>query len=149
MTLPLIVPLVIGAVFLTGTVVSLGAKLLFVARAESAQATYAGSSEHTGGNHGGQFLYPEFRFRSRDGSEHVVKSKAGSTDQPYAEGETVRVFYDPHRPEQAVLDNFWTLWAGSAFLAIFALFFTGLPLLIFFLQPKNGTALSVQADSGA
>ena len=40
------------------------------------------------------------------------------------------MFYDPARPDRALLDSFWTLWVGAAFMATFGVMFTGLPLLV-------------------
>ena len=40
------------------------------------------------------------------------------------------MFYDPDRPERALLGSFWTLWAAAVFLAIPGIMFTGLPLLV-------------------
>jgi hypothetical protein len=54
----------------------------------------------------------------------VSKSAMHARIAPYAVGATVPVFYDPHHPERAVLDNRgasdWWYWctAGVGFLAL-------------------------------
>lgn len=48
----------------------------------------------------------------------TVTSASGSTSQPYAPGDTVRVRYDPARPERAMIVSFWTLWAAPTVLAV-------------------------------
>ena len=88
-----------------------------------------GNVAHSGGNHGGTFLYPRFAFRPGLGKPvQFVISPSGSTDQPHADGDTVWVHYDPAHPDQAAISSFWTLWAGPAFFAVFGIGFTALPL---------------------
>ena len=130
---PIAIPLAIGVVFLIGAAVVVAPTIAFLTRAKVANAAYVGSVAHSGGSHGGTFLYPRFRFRlSPGGSAVTITSTSGSTDQSYADGDTVRVRYDPAYPEHAVIVSFWTLWAGPVFLAVLGLGFIapGLTVLI-------------------
>lgn len=89
-------------------------------------ATYVGDVERTRGLNGGTFVYPRFRFRAEDGSMHEATSTAGATQESYAEGDTVRIRYDPARPDRAVVWTFWTIMAGPLFCTVFILGF-GVP----------------------
>ena len=129
---PIAVPLAIGLLFLVAAVALAGSTLVMLARTTATNAAYVGRVAHSGGSHGGTFLYPRFAFRSGPGKPvQFVTSASGSTAQPYADGETVRVHYDPAHPDKAVISSFWSLWslwAGPAFLAVFGFGFTALPL---------------------
>ena len=126
---PIAIPLAIGLLFLIAAAATAGSTVVMLARSKATNAVYVGSVAHSGGSHGGTFLYPRFAFRPGPGEQlQLVTSTSGSTAQPYADGETVRVHYDPAHPEKAVISSFWTLWAGPAVLAVFGMGFTVLPL---------------------
>ena len=98
-----------------------GREAAFVFHASKAAAIFKGAVAHSGGNHGGTFLYPRFRFSTGDGQTVEFTSRFGSTDQPYRDGQTDFVLYDPREPNQAVLDHFWILWGGTVVLAMVTL----------------------------
>jgi Protein of unknown function (DUF3592) len=131
--IPIAIPFVVGLMFLAATAVSFVSTARFLVGATTTRASFAGSRVRTGGNHGGAFHYPQFSFRTADGRDVTFTAKSGSTDQPYLDGQRVTVVYDPARPEQAELYSFWSLWAGTLFLAAFALPFTGIPAVVFVL----------------
>ncbi len=112
---------IIGAIsffLLCLTVLVGGRQAAFVFRASKATATFDGAIARTGGNHGGTFLYPQFKFVTKDGQAVEMTSKIGSTDQPYDDGQKDSVLYDPQHPSQAVLDHFWILWAPTVVLGL-------------------------------
>jgi hypothetical protein len=133
---PAIVILCIGLLFLAATVASLIPTLLFLGHATAAQATFAGSVARPGGRSGSTFYYPRFAFRTLDGQERTLTSSSGSTDQPYQRGQRVTVYYDPQQPDRSTVASFWTLWAGTTFLASFAGMFTGIPALLLLLDAR-------------
>ncbi len=125
-TVPLAVVFGVGLILFVVWLAVLVPTLAFVSSATSAEGVYRGSEARIGGLHGGTFLHPQVRFVTPDGRVVDVVAKSGSTDQPYSDGQRLRVLYDPAHPEHARLDSFFELWAGPVFLAPFAL----LPLLI-------------------
>ena len=93
--------------------------LVFVSRARPVEATYVGSVARAGGDHGGTFLYPQFRFTTADGHDLTFTSRSGSTDQPFGEAQKLRVLYNPSQPWQARRDSLLDLWAAPLFLSLF------------------------------
>ncbi|HEY3848891.1 MAG TPA: DUF3592 domain-containing protein [Acetobacteraceae bacterium] len=121
---------IIGLPFLAGAAVTLVQRVMFVMGSTKAEATYTGSVDEIGGNHGGTFLHPQLRFTTSDGQVVSITSSFGSTGQPYGDGEKVPVLYDPRHPEHAEVESFM-LWLPPLFLAPFGLLFCGIPALIF------------------
>ena len=122
----LAVPLVIGLLFAVAAMATFVRTALFVAGAARTDATFVGSVSRAGGRSGGTFLYPQFRFTTDRGQVVTMTSSSGSTEQPYADGETAPVLYDPSHPERAELDTYM-VWIVPLFLAPFALVFTLVP----------------------
>jgi hypothetical protein len=133
----LAVPFVIGLIFAIATIVTFAQAAIFVAGAVRTDATYAGSVSRAGGRSGGTFFYPQFRFTTDRGQAVTMTTRDGSTDQPYSDGETVSVLYDPAQPEQAKLDSFM-VWIVPLCLAPFAFIFTLIPAGIFILGRRRG-----------
>ena len=131
-----IVFLLIGAFFMALTVGQLSATALMFARTVPLTGTYVGSGVRTGGNHGGMFYYPHFRYRAPDGMVRTVTSNAGSTEESYADGDTVSLRYRPGRPEDTVICSFWTLWIGPLVCGVFGSAF-GLPGLLILLALRR------------
>lgn len=126
----LLIPFVIGLPFLIGAAITFTQVAILVGSATKTEAIYAGSVAHAGGSHGGTFLYPRFRFTTRDGRLITITSTFGSTGQPYDDGEQVPVLYNPNHPEHAKADSF-QLWLTPLFLAPFGILFTGIPAIVF------------------
>ena len=108
--------LLVGLTVLGLGLVDLGSTVAFLARAEQTEARFSGAIARSGGNHGGTFLYPTFQFTTSGGRVITFTSSSGSTAQPYADGEQVRIAYDPQRPEDARLLSFLTLWIAPTLL---------------------------------
>ena len=122
------IPLAVGLVF-TAAMLFVGIQTLaFLLHATRTEGRFAGAVAHTGGNHGGTFLYPEFAFRTADGRAFTYISKNGSTGQPYADGQAMPLLYDPDHPQNARLDTFFSLWTPTLVLAVFAFPLTLVPL---------------------
>ncbi len=120
----------IAGVFLGVAAVSAISPLRLVLYGVEATGSYDGSVAHTGGSHGGTFLYPQARFVTADGRSFTVTSSVGSTGQPYADGEHVGVLYPKDHPEQARLKTFWTLWLPVTFFAVPGLLLLGIGWLL-------------------
>jgi len=126
----------IGLLLTAATIVTFTQAAFFVSAAVRADATYIGSVSRAGGRSGGTFLYPQFRFTTNDGQAVTMTSRNGSTDQPYGDGETVSVLYDPAQPEHAKRDSFM-IWIVPLCLAPFALMFTLIPAGVFILGRRR------------
>ncbi|OAF11963.1 DUF3592 domain-containing protein [Bradyrhizobium neotropicale] len=122
--------LLVGLVSLGLGLFEFGSTFAFLARAEHTEARFAGAVARSGGNHGGTFLYPTFRFVTADGRSMTFTSASGSTDQPYSEGERVKIVYDPRRPEDARLVSFLTLWISPVLLCGAGLLLAGGAVLL-------------------
>lgn len=120
----------IGLVLLAGAALAFLQAALFVLQAERTDATFVGAVERTGGNHAGTFLYPRFRFATRDGRVVTVTESTGATDQPYADGEKVAFLYDPRDPRHAQRESI-LLWLVPLILAPLGLLFAGIPAAVF------------------
>ncbi len=138
----LLIPFVVGLLFLSGAAVTFARTLNFVIGASRTEASFAGSVSKSGGNHGGRFLYPRFRFIAADGRTRTVTSRSGSTDQPYGDGDKITVLYDPRDPEHAEIDSIW-LWIAPLFLAPFGLFFSAIPAIVWLLLRRKWRRVSV------
>ena len=79
------------------------------------------------------YYYAEVAFQASDGTEHRVKSNAGSSPKPKTPiGRVIPVRYDPSNPNVAQFDTLFQLWSAPvAFLllggAATAVFFHLLP----------------------
>lgn len=72
---------------------------------------------------GTEMSFPVFRFRARDGGEHTVNAVRAYSRNPFSEGDTVSVRYDPARPDHAVIDTFFEVWGLGALLSGFGAVF--------------------------
>ncbi|OAF05723.1 hypothetical protein AYJ54_02160 [Bradyrhizobium centrolobii] len=122
--------LLVGLLLLGLGLSEAGSTAAFLARAEQAEGRFVGAVARTGGNHGGTFLYPKFQFVTTDGRSMTFTSTSGSTDQPYFDGERVRIIYDPQRPEDARLVSFLTLWIAPILLCCTGLLLSGGAILL-------------------
>ena len=128
--IPFLSVLLVGLILLGLGLFDLGGTVAFLTRAERTEARFAGAVARSGGNHGGTFLYPTFQFTTRDGRVMTFTSSAGSTAQPYADGEQVRIAYDPQQPEGARLLSFLTLWIAPTLLCAAGLLLSGGAVLV-------------------
>ncbi|MBR0779976.1 DUF3592 domain-containing protein [Bradyrhizobium iriomotense] len=122
--------LLVGLLLLALGLFDVGGTVAFLARAEQTEARFAGAVVRSGGNHGGTFLYPTFQFQTANGRSITFTSSSGSTSQPYADGERVRIAYDPGRPEDARLLSFLTLWMVPVLLCGAGLLLAGGAILV-------------------
>ncbi|MDA9439870.1 hypothetical protein XH98_12165 [Bradyrhizobium sp. CCBAU 51745] len=122
--------LLVGLTLLGRGLFDLGDTIAFLARAEQTEARFVGAVARSGGNHGGTFLHPTFQFTTRDGRVMTFTSPSGSTAQPYADGEPVRIAYDPQRPGDARLLSFLTLWIAPTLLCAAGLLLSGGAVLV-------------------
>lgn len=109
-----VIVLVIGLLLLVPGAIALVSSLFFVATAERAEATFSGSVLRNSSY--GMMYYPEFTFRTKDAREMKFSSSFGSSDQEYAPGDKIVVFYDPTRPAHMQADALWGVWLLPALL---------------------------------
>ena len=136
-SLPFLILGGIGLLFLAALLYVGGLQAAFVLRAQRATGTFQGSVAHSGGNHGGTFLYPRFLFKTATGQSVVLTGKNGSTSESYSDGQEVPILYDPAAPDHALLDSFWTLWTPTLVLGVFVLGFLVLPLVLWYTFKKS------------
>ena len=135
--LPLSTTVPLGIIFGVGLILTclwlaaLVPAVMFVSRAHHAEGVFLGSEARIGGRHAGTFMHPEIRFTTPDGAVVDFVTRSGSSNQPFTDGQKMPVLYDPARPEDAKLDNFFELWAAPVFLAPFALLPLGISAYIF------------------
>jgi hypothetical protein len=61
---------------------------------------------------------PVFAFTAADGKSYTVTSDAGSSPPGFAEGESVKVRYEPENPENARIHTLFQTW-GAALMGAF------------------------------
>jgi hypothetical protein len=129
--LSLLIPAVIGFLFFALAVAGAVPNIRFIATAKRTQGHFIGAVTKIGGNHGGSFYRPMFRYQAADGSIRSFTARSGSSDQPYADGQAVTVLYDPAHPEDARLNGFYELWIGPVVLGVTGLFLIALGISLF------------------
>lgn len=67
--------------------------------------------------------HPVVEFETEGGTVTIVGSTGQGNRPGYALGQTLAVVYDPRKPHEAVVDDFWQAWAGPLFLAVFGAVF--------------------------
>lgn len=57
--------------------------------------------------------FPIFKFDTDAGEAIQIKSSSGSQPPKYSEGETVSIFYSPDNPDDALLNDTFSLYGGG------------------------------------
>jgi hypothetical protein len=70
------------------------------------------ASEDSEGNWS-TYYYPLFQFRTSDGKDIQVRSKAGSNPSYFRIGQSVQVLYNPNDAQSAQINSFSQLWLGT------------------------------------
>jgi hypothetical protein len=65
------------------------------------------SRTKTSGGERKTYFYPVVEFRTAEGEVIRFQGSSGSNPPEYRVGDTVRVRYDPHIPQSAVIDSWW------------------------------------------
>ncbi|MEM7799101.1 MAG: DUF3592 domain-containing protein [Chloroflexota bacterium] len=74
---------------------------------------------------------PVVRFFLPNGDEVVFRSSISSNPSRYAVEDQVTVFYDPERPSDARIGNWFDLWFASLLLSIMGGIFSVVGIIIF------------------
>ncbi len=76
---------------------------------------------------------PVVEFKAQGGTLIKFTSSSGSNPPGYSKGEVVEIFYQKSSPEQAKINDFFSLWAGSIFFgALGSVFFiVGFSIILF------------------
>ncbi|MBB5056527.1 hypothetical protein HDF16_001212 [Granulicella aggregans] len=90
----------------------------FLASSKTASGTILADKE------GSLSSKPRFTFTTEDGTEIVVVSNTATKAHTFRKGQTVRVLYDPARPERATIDTFIQLWLATVICAGLGLSFS-------------------------
>jgi len=74
----------------------------------------------------GKDSFPIYMFKDSRGVEHTIKSLSGSYPAAYQVGDKVGVIYQPDKPDNAEIDQFFDVWiwpiAFAGFGVLFLLF---------------------------
>ena len=81
------------------------------------------------GEHG-KLYAPVFVFRDSSGVEHTVHSETASDPPQHQVGDTVRILYSPHNPQDAKTDRFFSLWGLPFVTGVLAAFYLPVGLLV-------------------
>lgn len=103
----------VGTVFLLVAVALAGNMLLFLRISIAETGTVVSNVRVEQRDSDGQATIafkPEFTFTGADGKTYTVTSATGSNPPEFAEGQTVRVLYNPMNPGTAKIDSFTQLW---------------------------------------
>lgn len=121
---------IVGPVFLLVAVVAGGRTAAFLRSSVAETGTVVSNvrvdTRPADGGDATTSFAPEFTFTGVDGKSYTVTSSTSSDPPAFAEGQTVRVLYDPRDPGSARIDTFGQIWGlavgfGIAGLACFAL----------------------------
>jgi hypothetical protein len=101
--------LLAGVGLCVGGLVSRARTQRFVASALQAQAEVTGLEQRRG-NKNSLMYHPVLRFTTQQGVQHEVVSPVGSNPAPCKPGDTVRILYNPARPEEVRIHTFLHVW---------------------------------------
>ncbi|NTW69756.1 MAG: DUF3592 domain-containing protein [Chlorobiaceae bacterium] len=111
---------VLGIAMLLGTLYINESTRSFMSQAIKTEGTVVRLAESWSGgstvSHNSSIYRPVVRFRDRNGLQHEFISSSGSNPPSYLEGEKVELLYLPDKPENAQINEFVSLWAGSIIL---------------------------------
>jgi hypothetical protein len=80
-------------------------RMIFIASAGIAQGTVIGNERADGSGSSGPTYHAIVRFADAGGNAVRYRDEIGSNPPSFRVGETVRVYYDPQRPESALIDR--------------------------------------------
>jgi len=116
---------IVGAVVLLSAWVSLGLTAFFYQRTKTF-LDHAGRADgkvvrlvERPGSDSGTLFYPVFAFRDAGSREHEIYFGTGSFPPSYSVGDTVKLLYRPEQPNDAKIDDFFSLWGLPAILGGF------------------------------
>lgn len=115
---PLILQVVPYVFALTGVGMLVGSGTLykstssFLAEAVKAPGTVVELVESQANN--GRSYRPVVQFSNQNGQRVTFESSSGSNPPSYSKGQSVEVFYRPEAPQDAELNDFFSLWGPPA-----------------------------------
>lgn len=88
---------------------------------------------------------PEFTFTGADGKTYTVTSATSSNPPEFAEGQTVRVLYNPMNPGTARIDSFEQLWFAPILAGTFGIVLASVGYTwMYFRVKRNREILSIR-----
>jgi hypothetical protein len=121
--------LVVGLVFLFGSLISAFRTQLFLSKCVTVQGRIAGFKAVSTSRHNSLSYAPIFGFGVEDGHFVTVVSHTSSSPPAFKVGELVTVRYPAGHPEAAVIDTFGQLWLMDLAVGSFGAVFFAVGLL--------------------
>jgi hypothetical protein len=122
--------LLIGLLFLLGSLISAHNTQMFLRRSVTTQARIAGLKPVHSQRDNSVTYAPVFRFNVPGWHLATVVSHTSSNPPTFKVGEVVTVHYEQGHPEDAVIDSFGQLWLGDVVFGGVGAVLTGIALLI-------------------
>ncbi len=115
----------IGLVCLIGGLVWGGSRSIVYltgARATGTVVDFSTSHSRSSDSRATVSYHPVVEFQA-DGRTLTITGSGQANRPAYDQGQPVTVVYDPRKPTEAVVDDFWQAWAGPLFLIVFGVGF--------------------------
>jgi Protein of unknown function (DUF3592) len=138
-----------GTVFVVVAVVLAGNTLLFLRTSVVATGTVLSNVRvEQRSSEDGQVtttFSPEFTFADADGKSYTVLSANSSSPPEFAEGQTVRVLYNPVNPGSARIDSFTQLWVAPIIFGAFGVVVSAIGYTwMYFVMKRSREVLSIR-----
>jgi hypothetical protein len=82
------------------------------------------------------FYYPTIQYYDDNGESYTFKLKNGSESYPEMIGKEIDLLFNPKKPEDVIIDTFWSKWVGPVIVCIIGLFIL-IVLIMVFLHAKQ------------
>ena len=139
---------ILGTGFLVASIALTGNTLLFLRTSVTATGTVVSNVRVEQRDSDGQVsinFAPEFTFAGADGKAYTVTSATSSNPPEFAEGQAVRVLYDPMNPGTARIDSFLQLWFMPILFGAFGAVFGGIGYTwMYFVVKRQREILSIR-----
>ena len=120
--------LLVGLGMLGGAVYSFVTTWRFIGGAIAAEGVVIALEERWSSADGDYTYFPQVAFETEDRRRFEFTGDTGSQPAAFDVGETVRVLFDPARPETARIDSFFQLWLLPLILGGLGTVFSGFGL---------------------
>jgi hypothetical protein len=139
---------VMGTVWLVAAVALGGRTLLFLRTSVAAKGAVVSNVRVEQRSDDGRVattFAPEFTFIGADGKSYTVMSASSSNPPEFAEGQAVRVLYNPVNPGSARIDSFRQLWLLPILFGAFGVVASAIGCTwMYFVVKRNREVLSIR-----
>ena len=80
---------------------------------------------------------PVFEFKDQAGQSHVIESSLGRNPPAFEKGQKVEVLYDPASPQNAKLNEFFSLWGVAVIVGFIGMLSLIFGLILFFIKKEK------------